>query len=253
MMLELGLTSVKYVLIKKRMMYLYHILVSSDTSLISQIFHEQQKSPLRYDWATMIKSDMKQIKLNLSNEELKMMTKLNFKKKIKDLCEKACFSDFMKQKSNLSKGKLLNYDKLEMQSFFHSKHGLSADSMRKIYSLRTRSLPLKCNAPSQYTDRLCLAPDCLEEDQEEHLYRCKFLSEGEHLVQSNIKYEDIFSCDVNKQDIVKNMFFVKYLKRAQYLPSHQHGGPEAPQGKQPSGSRETRRKRNKTQTKQAKP
>ena len=75
------------------MMYLYHILASADTSLISQIFHEQQS----HNWATMIKSDMKQIKLNLCNEEIKMMTKLNFKKKL-NLCEKACFSYFVQQK-----------------------------------------------------------------------------------------------------------------------------------------------------------
>ena len=249
MMLELGIISVKFVLIKKRLMYLHHILTSSDKSLISQIFHEMQKSPLKTDWATMINKDMKQINLNLSHEQIQLMTKINFKKKIKDLCEKACFSDFLKQKSSLSKGKILSYDKLELQPYFSSKYGLSADSMRKIYALRTRSLPLKCNAPAQYADRLCLAPGCLEEDQEEHVYRCSYLSEGEQLIQqSNIKYEDIFSCDVKKQETVKEMFFVNYMKHTKYLPSHKKGGPEAPQGSRPSGSRETRRNMNKTHT-----
>ena len=140
-----------------------------------------------------------------------------------------------------------------MQIYFKSKNCLSADSMRKIYSLRTRSLPLKCKAPSKYTDRLCLATGCLREDQEEHVYECAYLSEEEQVVQQlDIKYEDLFSSDVHKQETIKNIFFGNYLKRAKYLPSQRKWGPEAPQGGQPFGSRETIKNITRAQTKQAK-
>ena len=75
------------------------------------------------------------------------------------------------------------------------------------------------------------------------MYKCTYLAEGEQVIQqTNIKYEDIFSSDVQKQELIKNIFFVNYQKRAKYLPSNRQEGPEAPQGDQPSGSRETRRK-----------
>ena len=164
-------------------MYLWHILTSSDSSLIKQVFYQQCESPLRTDWATMVQKNMKEINLSMSFEEISLMKKTKFKNKIKDLCEKACLSDYLLQKSRLSKGKTLSYNTLKMQTYFKSKNCLSADSMRKIYALRTRSLPLKCNAPSKYTDRLCLAPGCLEEDQEEHVYECAYLSEEKQVVQ----------------------------------------------------------------------
>ena len=236
MMLELGIMSIKYVLIKKRLMYLHHIMNSNEKSLINQIFHEMLKSPLKTDWATMIKQDMKRIKLNLSFEEISMSPKNKFKRNLKELCERACLEDYLQQKSGLSKGKMLSYNSLSIQSYFKSKNALSADSMRKIYALRTRSLPLKCNAPSQYSDKLCLVPDCLEEDREEYVFSCVYLSEGGEVLQTNIKYEDIFAINVQNQEIVKDIFFLRYTKRSKYLPSME--GPEAPQDNQPSGSRE---------------
>ena len=81
MMLELGITSVKYILLKKRLMFLHHILISSDTSLIKLVFNEQLKSPLKNDYVTLINKDMKQIQLNLSFEDISTISKLKFKKK----------------------------------------------------------------------------------------------------------------------------------------------------------------------------
>ena len=110
--------------------------------------------------------------------------------------------------------------------------------------LRARALPLKCNAPSQYKDRLCLAKDCGGEDSEIHLYSCEFMTSGNEVTTTNDCFENIFSDNVTKQRAVMTRFFERY-KRNQLLSSSQKDGPEAPQGLNPSGSRETKNTKNK--------
>ena len=142
----------------------------------------------------------------------------------------------------------MNYNKFETQRYRKSGNGLSSENMRWIYALRCRTLPLKCNAPSQHTDNLCLAPGCLGEDRNEHVYSCQYLSEGNQITENNHKFDDIFSKDVKKQLLVLNIFRKQYEKRREFISSNVRGYPEAPQDSMFSGSREirsTKRKRNK--------
>ena len=111
--------------------------------------------------------------------------------------------------------------------------------MKRIFALRTRALPLKCNAPSKHSDNFCLVPECLGEDRETHIYDCQFLKNENDITQNNNEYNDIFSCDVSKQVKVMHRFFDKYQKRNLFLSSHQRG-PGAPQENQSFGSRKTR-------------
>ena len=101
--------------------------------------------------------------------------------------------------------------------------------MRWIYSLRCRTLPLKCNAPSQFSDRQCLAPGCQGEDRNEHIYKCQFLAEKGQLAENIIEFAEIFSSDVKKQQLVVNLFRKQYDKRHEFLSSHTREDPEAPQ------------------------
>ena len=162
-----------------------------------------------------------------------------------EACDAVCFSELIKKRSLLSKGKDIHYSKLEIKTYFKSGSGLSSHDMHRIYSLRARSLPLKCNTPSQHSDTLCLARDCGGEDREFHIYGCELLTDGNEVTQNDTKYEDIFENNINKQKHIMTRFFERYERRSKLLPSND--GPVAPQGVKLSGSRGTRKK-NKIQT-----
>ena len=114
-------------------------------------------------------------------------------------CDSSNFKYLLDLKSKLSKGKEICHSKFETQVYFKSGYGISSEDMRWIYALRCRTLPLKCNAPSQHTDSLCLAQGCLAEDRNEHVYRCKFLADKNQLTQSEPEYDEIFSNYFQKQ------------------------------------------------------
>ena len=145
----------------------------------------------------------------------------------------------------MSKGKELSYSKLGTQPYFKSGNGLSPEDMRRIYALRTRALPLKCNSPSQYSDRLCLVNECTGEDREIHIYSCEFLTDGNEVTICNTSYEDIYKNNVLNQKTIMERFFERFQRRKKLQPSHCRDGPEAPQGSKPSGSRGVREEKNK--------
>ena len=59
--LELGVTPARYVVKKRKIMYLKNILNSQDNSLLKETYDAQIKSPVRGDWATEIKQILQKI------------------------------------------------------------------------------------------------------------------------------------------------------------------------------------------------
>ena len=89
MMLELGIVYIKYILMKKLLMYFFHLLNSPPESICKQVFLEQCKSPLKQDWTQLVKNVMMSLKIELSFDQIKSFSKKKFKILISDLCERA--------------------------------------------------------------------------------------------------------------------------------------------------------------------
>ena len=95
MQLELGVMSVKYHLMKNRLMYMFHLLSSPMESLSKSIFLEQIKSPLKQDWATLVKNDMKYLNIKLSFEQIQSWSKNKFKEMVSEVCQEKCFNELL--------------------------------------------------------------------------------------------------------------------------------------------------------------
>ena len=136
-------------------------------------------------------------------------------------CNQAAFKYLMNDKSRLSKGREIKYCKLETQTYFLPGNNLSVDCMRQIYCIRMRNLQLKCNYPSQYNDTKCIIPSCISDDSQQHLFLSSYFDKnGRNLVNKDLKYEDIFTNNVSKQLIVKNIMMTRYNYRTEILSSY---------------------------------
>ena len=138
MLLELGLTSVAFLVKKKRIMYLFHIITTDTSSLVSQVFWKQVKSSTVGNWVGTVINDLKELNINLSFSQIAQMTKPKFKILVRQSCENASFSALVKEKETLSKGKFIKYDSLKTQPYLLSESGLNVDMMRKIYQVKCR-------------------------------------------------------------------------------------------------------------------
>ena len=140
---------------------------------------------------------------------------------MREACHKFAFGYLMDQKKTLSKGKNINYDKLQTQSYLLPGSGLSQDDVKQIYLLRTQNVMVKANFPGMFKDDKCVMIQCNERETSEHIFSCKYLNDEEEkcLLNEEIQYNDINSNNIFKQLTVKNIFLKKFKQREKILSS----------------------------------
>ena len=83
MYLETGHVPARFEIKKIRLLFLQYILKESPSSLISKFLQLQIENPTRGDWASNCINDLEELNINLSFEEIKMLTKAKFNKMLK--------------------------------------------------------------------------------------------------------------------------------------------------------------------------
>ena len=81
--LEMGIYPARYEIKKIRLLYLKYVLEQKDDSLVKKFLNLQLNQPTRGDWASQIRSDLKELNISESFEDLKRMTHSRFIEKIK--------------------------------------------------------------------------------------------------------------------------------------------------------------------------
>ena len=76
--LELGIE-----LIRRRLIYLKHILKQKETSLVKNFFKTQLATLQKKDWGTTVKEDLKHLKIEVPIEEIEHIPKATYEKLIK--------------------------------------------------------------------------------------------------------------------------------------------------------------------------
>ena len=101
--LETGAIPIRYVLIGRRLMYLWTILQKNEEELVSKVFRAQKMFPVKDDFVNQIEEDKEEIGLLLSDSEIMIMKKNKFKNLVKDKIKSATHSYLVQKKERLSK------------------------------------------------------------------------------------------------------------------------------------------------------
>ena len=70
MFLELGIITVPFLLKKKRLMYLHHLLTTDTSSLVSKVFRKQIDSPRKGEWVDTALKDLDELNIKFSFNEI---------------------------------------------------------------------------------------------------------------------------------------------------------------------------------------
>ena len=68
--LETSTTPLNSILKSRRINYLHTILGRSDLELTRKIYNAQKQDPIKGDWVTLVKEDLKLVNIHLSDKEI---------------------------------------------------------------------------------------------------------------------------------------------------------------------------------------
>ena len=82
--LELGQNPARFEIQKMQLLYLKYILDENEESLIKTVLELQFQKPEKRDWASTCLSDLKELNITDNLEEIKNMSKNQFKSEVKE-------------------------------------------------------------------------------------------------------------------------------------------------------------------------
>ena len=129
--LELGLWPIRHIVMKRRCLYLHHILQQREDSLISSFFLSQMMNPRQGDWVSQVLNDLNSLKIKDEVEQIGTMKKEKFSSLINVKIQDLAFNWLLKKKeariSENAKGKDLKYTQFEMAEYLGSDNDMSIE------------------------------------------------------------------------------------------------------------------------------
>ena len=107
--LESGTLKFRHILSMNRMMYHHHLLTTDHEESINKIYDKQKEDPTKGDWYELLQNDFKFIGEEINEEQIKSMSKSEYKKHIKELVQIASYKYLMKEKEKHTKLDDVNY------------------------------------------------------------------------------------------------------------------------------------------------
>ena len=204
--LECSVTPLRYIVMKRRLNYLHHILTRKKSELISRVYYAQKRKPATDDWVITVQNDLKEVAIDLSESEISKMTKKTFKALVKTKINDLVFVKLKQIKETHSKGKEITYAKFEIQKYLKSDK-LNTKQKSLLLNLRLRMIEVATNYSYKYQGDLRCRTCGLEEETQSHLLECaNIVNSCPDLYEDRIsKYEDVFG-HIDKQVRITKLF-----------------------------------------------
>ena len=119
--------------------------------LMTQLKNRKQK-----DWVSQVLEDIKDLKLNVDMEEIKLMKKSKLKHILKNSTEEKALEELEKKKAKHSKVMNIKHKQIKMQKYLKS-NGLkmNQEEVQTIFKLRSRMTNVKTNFRGKYDNFEC--------------------------------------------------------------------------------------------------
>ena len=153
--LEIGIVPARFVIKQRKVIYLKHILMQSESSLLKKVANAQIKLPSKVDWISEISKTLEELDINKTFEEIKIMPKKILSNMVKLSIEKLAFSYLIAIQKQKKKGKEINYSNISLQPYFRPRENINLTSQREIFALRSKMNNIEANFCSSTEIRKC--------------------------------------------------------------------------------------------------
>ena len=169
--------------------------------MLYKVFKTQWYYPVKGDWTNLVKNDLENFELTYNLDEIKLMSRDQFKKIVKERARNYAFQSLHSKKANYKKLENLFYVELKTQEYFLNED-YTFEEKKLIFQFRTRMAQFEENFRAGRTETVC--PLCLSHSDSQFLIlkcpiiRKEILKSKEVEVQS---IEDIFYEKVSKNTV----------------------------------------------------
>ena len=151
--LELGVLPIAYEIHKRQLSFLYHIVHLDEDDPVKKVWKNQQALPDYPNWWNDIKKLIVTYSLDkMSEKEIQSMSKLSYKKKIKDAVHKKAFEDLCQEVKLKSRTKDIVYNEFATQDYIKK---LYPNQSRIVFQCRSKASRIKEHADYQHKDNFC--------------------------------------------------------------------------------------------------
>ena len=203
--LEFGHIPARFYVKKAKLLFLKDILQQSEDSMIRQFFMLQLDQPSKGDWASSCVSDLKDLDISLSFEEISQISKQKFTKILNEKIKQSALS-YLTSKQNIKGGDII-YSNLEISEYLSPMNNLSMSDKRRMFQIRNMMVDIPSNFSKLNENMKCV---CNDLETMKHIYDCEILN-GE--TKPKIKYEKIYNGEIEEQIEVFRKFEENLEKR----------------------------------------
>ena len=211
--LETGLVPIRYLILKRKLMYLWHLLHREDNELIKKVYMTQKVINTKGDWVEALIKERKDLKLAVTDEEIAKMSKNKFKVIVDIAIEAKALENLNATAHSHSKSKKLVKSKLACEPYFLDKQ-LHKSEIELLFALRTRMINVKKNFPSNHKDDIACLLCKVQVESQEHLLQCEVLKKHVN-IPGDVDYEDLFKNIEKQKKLVK--LYKKLLRKRETL------------------------------------
>ena len=198
--LEIGQAPARFQIQKMRLLYLKYILDQEEESILKKFLNLQFQEPVRRDWASTVMSDLSELEINLSLEEIKNMTKMKFSRIIKIKSRKNALSYLIRKQGK--KGGEIGYTCLEMAEYLQPYNSsLTIEQKQELFEVRNRMVQIPHNFPKTSEKHKC---ECTEIETMAHIYNCEMYNNNKK--QRSIAYNKISNGNLQEEIKVFTIF-----------------------------------------------
>ena len=112
--LETGTIPMRFIIYKRRLMFLHYILNEKDESLINKFLKTQMKNPSKNDWIDSVVNDLELLDIPLTYDEIRGLSTAQFKSLMDKVIVKKALEHLNKVKSKHSKVMHIRHEKIEI-------------------------------------------------------------------------------------------------------------------------------------------
>ena len=167
---ETGFMPYKYEIMVRRLMYWWKLIHSESTELRHRVYQSQKNSSCQGDWVRLLDDDKNTLGINLTDDEVKLLSRNKFKRIIRSKVEQFALSELNILKQKHSKSSYLHSSSFKTEEYLEDGR-FSKIEIQLLFKLRSQTADLKMNFPKRFADTLCSTCKLFPESQS-HVLQC---------------------------------------------------------------------------------